>query len=167
MSTFVLDLRYAIRMLARSPGFAATAALTLALGIGATTTLFSIVNGVLLNPLQYPNADQVVAVYGRTPGYDHAPISYLNFLDWQRDNRVFSSMALYRGEDYNLTGRGEGQRLSGYMVSVTSFRRYRSFRSLAAPSAPRTIGSAPPRSRSSAAVCGSARSDRRPTSSGG
>jgi predicted permease len=121
MSAVVFELRYAVRMLARSPGFAATAALTLALGIGATTTLFSIVNGVLLNPLRYPRADQVVALYGRTPGYDHAPVSYLNFLDWQRDTRTLSSMSLYRNEDYNLTGRGEGQRLSGYMVSADFF----------------------------------------------
>jgi predicted permease len=108
-------------MLAKSPAFAAIAMLTLALGIGATTTLFSVVNGVLLSPLSYPHASELVALYGRTPGYDRAPISYPNFLDWQRDNHTFSSIALYRNEDYNFIGRGEGQRLSGYMVSADFF----------------------------------------------
>jgi predicted permease len=121
MSTIILDLRYARRMLAKSPGFTAIAALTLALGIGVTTTLFSVVNGVLLNPLRHPHADNLVAIYSRMPAYDRAPISYLNFLDWQRDNRVFSSMAIYRLEDYNFVGRGVGQRLSGYVVSAEFF----------------------------------------------
>lgn len=120
-SSLVLDLRYAARMLVKSSGFTAVASVTLALAIGATTTLFSVVNGVLLNPLPYPRANELVAIYSRTPGYDRAPIAYPNFLDWQRDNRAFSSMAAYRNEDYNFTGRGEGQRLSGYMVSADFF----------------------------------------------
>lgn len=121
MNTLLLDVRYSLRMLAKSPGFTAIAVLTLALGIGANTALFSVVNGVLLNPLAYPQSDQLVAVYGNTPGYDKAPISYLNFLDWQRDSQVFSSMAIYRNEDYNFTGRGEGERLGGYMISADFF----------------------------------------------
>jgi predicted permease len=121
MSSLVLDLRHAARMLATSPGFAAVVVLTLALGIGANTALFSVVAGVLLNPLPYPHSDQLVALYGRSPQYDRAPISYPNFLDWQHDNHVFSSMALYRNEDYNFTGRGEGEHLTGYMVSADFF----------------------------------------------
>ena len=80
-------------MLTRSPGFTAIAILTLALGIGANTALFSVVNAVLLNPLAYPRSGQLVAIYEKTPGYDKAPIEYLNFLDWQRDSRSFASMA--------------------------------------------------------------------------
>lgn len=121
MNALVLDIRYALRMFAKSPGFTAIAVLTLALGIGANTALFSVVNGVLLNPLPYPQSGQLAAVYGKAPGFDKAPISYLNFLDWQRENRVFSSMAIYRNENYNLTGVGEGQRLDGYMVSADFF----------------------------------------------
>lgn len=123
METFFQDLRYGIRMLAKSPGFTAIAILTLALGIGANTALFSVVNGVLLNPLAYPHSGQLVALYGKTPGIDHAPVSYLNFLDWQRDTQTFSSMAIYRNQDYNFIGKGEGERLTGYMISADFFRR--------------------------------------------
>jgi len=108
-------------MLLKSPGFAAIAILTVALGIGANTALFSVVNGVLLNPLPYPNASQLVALYGNYPGDDRAPIAYLNFLDWRRDNLSFSSVSLYHNEDYNFTGTGEAERVSGYMVSVDFF----------------------------------------------
>jgi predicted permease len=121
MSTLILDVHYAARTLARSPGFTAIAVLTLALGIGANTALFSVVNGVLLNPLPYVHSSQLVALYGRMPMYDRAPISYPNFLDWQRDNRVFSSVALYRYEEYNFTGPGPGERVSGFMVSADFF----------------------------------------------
>jgi predicted permease len=121
MNTLLLDLRYGLRMLTRSPGFTAIAVLTLALGIGANTALFSVVNGVLLNPLAYPRSSRLVAIYAKTPGYDKAPIVYLNFLDWQRDSRSFASMAAYRNEDYNFIGKGEGERLSGYMISAGFF----------------------------------------------
>jgi len=121
VGTLLQDLRYGIRMLAKAPGFAAIAILTLALGIGANTALFSVVNGVLLNPLAYPQSGQLVALYGKTAGFEHAPINYLNFLDWQRDTQTFSSMAFYRNQDYNFIGTGEAERLSGYMVSADFF----------------------------------------------
>ncbi len=121
MDTFIQDFRYGLRMLAKAPGFAAVAVLTLAVGIGANTALFSVVNGVLLNPLAYAQSGQLVAVYGKTPGSDKGPITYLNFLDWQRDTHTLSSMAMYRNEDYNFTGTGEAERLSGYMISAGFF----------------------------------------------
>jgi predicted permease len=121
MTTLAQDLLYAIRTLLRSPAFATIAILTLALGIGANTALFSVVNGVLLNPLPYPHSEQLVAVYGETPGFDRGPVVYLNFLDWQRATRTFSSMAMYRNQDYNFTGRAEPERLSGYMISADFF----------------------------------------------
>ena len=121
MTTLVQDLRYAIRMLLKSSGFAAIAVLTLALGIGANTTLFSIVNGVLLNPLPYPHSGELVAVYEKTSGFNQGPIVYLNFLDWQRDTQTLSSMAAYRNQDYNVTGTAEAERLSGYMISANFF----------------------------------------------
>ncbi|HKW74222.1 MAG TPA: ABC transporter permease [Terriglobales bacterium] len=121
MNTLLQDLRYAIRMLLKSPGFASVAVTTLALGISANTALFTVVNGVLLTPLQYPHSDQLVAVYATTPGVDRAPSTYLNFLDWQRQTQTFSSMGMYRGQDYNVTGSGEAERLSGYMISADFF----------------------------------------------
>ena len=121
IDSFLQDLHHALRTLRQSPGFAALAILTLALGIGANTALFSVINGVLLNPLPYPQSDQLAAVYGTTPGVYRGPITYLNFLDWQRENRTLSSMALYRYQDYSLTGHGEGERVSGFMVSANFF----------------------------------------------
>jgi predicted permease len=121
MTILSQDLRYAIRMFHKSSGFAAIAVLTLALGIGANTALFSVVNGVLLDPLPYPHSEQLVAVYGSTPGFDQGPVVYLNFLDWQRDSQTFSSMAMYRNQDYNVTFTAEAERLSGYMISADFF----------------------------------------------
>jgi predicted permease len=115
------DLRYAVRMLRKAPGFAAIAILTLALGIGVNTALFSIINGVLLNPLPYPHSEQLVGIYGRALGFDQGPITYPNFLDWQRENRTFSFMAVYRNQDYNLIGTTESERVTGYMVSADFF----------------------------------------------
>jgi predicted permease len=119
--TLLQDIRYALRMLLKSPGFTAITILTLALGIGANTALFSVVNGVLLNPLAYPRSTQLVAIYEKNAGMSQAPISYLNFLDWQRATQSFSSMAIYRHEDYNLTGTGQAERLNGYMISAGFF----------------------------------------------
>ena len=121
MTTFLHDLRYGLRLLVKAPGFTAVAVLTLALGIGANAAIFSVINGVLLNPLAYPQSGQLVAIYGKTPGFDKAPIVYLNFLDWQRDSQTFSSMAIYRNQDYNFVGTGDGERLTGYMISADFF----------------------------------------------
>ena len=120
--TLLQDLRYALRMLRQSPLFAGIAILTLALGIGANTALFSVVNGVLLNPLAYPQPGQLVAVYNTVPGIERAPSNYPNFLDWQRDNQTFASLAMYRNEDYNLFGSGEAaERITGHMVTAEFF----------------------------------------------
>jgi predicted permease len=121
MTTLRQDLLYAIRTLLKSPGFAAVAVLTLALGIGANTALFSVVNGVLLNPLPYPHSEQLVTVYQNNPGFDRGPVVYLNFLDWESGVKAFSSMAIYRNQDYNLTGVTQAQSLSGYMISADFF----------------------------------------------
>ncbi|HKF51340.1 MAG TPA: ABC transporter permease [Candidatus Acidoferrales bacterium] len=121
MNTSLQDLRYAVRVLAKSPGFAAIAVLTLALGIGANTALFSVVNGVLLNPLPYPRPDRLTALYSHTKQFEFSSISYPNFLDWQRDNRSFSELAAYRSDDFNMTGKGEPERLRAEMVSADFF----------------------------------------------
>jgi predicted permease len=116
--TLLQDVRFALRMLLKSPAFTLIAILTLAIGIGANTALFSVVNGVLLNPLPYAQSGQLVAINERNGTQSQAPISYLNFLDWQSQNKTFSSMAMYRHEDYNLTGHGAALRVNGFMISA-------------------------------------------------
>ena len=118
MSAILQDFRYACRMLRKSPGFAVIAVLTLALGIAADTTLFSVVNGVLLSPLSYSHSEQLVSI-NSNEAVPQIPVSYPNFLDWQRMTRTLSSMAMYRHEDYNLTGlQGPAQRVNGFMISA-------------------------------------------------
>ncbi len=124
-SALVEDARYAMRLLVKSPVFAAVAVLTLALGIGANTALFSVVNGVLLNPLPYSRSQRLVAMYEKNSGMEKAPISYLNFLDWERQSKSFASMAIYRHEDYNLTGTTQAERLNGFMISARFFSTLR------------------------------------------
>ncbi|HZV89965.1 MAG TPA: ABC transporter permease, partial [Candidatus Binatus sp.] len=121
MTSFWQDVRYGLRVLLKNPGFTAIAVLTLALGIGANTALFSVVNGVLLNPLPYPEPDRLVAVYASTSSFDESSISYPNFLDWHKDNHSFSALAAFRTEEYNLTGAGEPERLHGHMISSEFF----------------------------------------------
>ena len=118
MRNFWQDVRYGLRVLSKSSGFAAVAILTLALGIGANTALFSVVNGVLLNPLPFPNPDELLAVYSKTSSFGQSSISYPNFLDWHKDNTSFSSLGAFRSESYNLTGIGEPERLNCQMVSA-------------------------------------------------
>ncbi|HEY6489312.1 MAG: ABC transporter permease [Terracidiphilus sp.] len=121
MSNFWQDVRYAVRTLGKSPAFTALVVGTLALGIGATTALFSVVNGVLLNPLPFHQASRLVALYEQNAGMPEAPISYLNFLDWERESKTFSSMALYRHEDFNLTAASHPTRVNGLMISAGFF----------------------------------------------
>jgi predicted permease len=121
METLLQDVRYGMRMLRKNPGFTVVAVITLALGIGANTGIFSVVNSVLLNPLPYPQPEQLVALYQRTVHFEEASIPYPDFLDWQRENRSFSALAAYRHEDLNLTGMGEPERLKAEMVSALFF----------------------------------------------
>ena len=124
METLLQDIRYGLRVLHKNPGFAAIAILTLALGIGANSALFSVVNGVLLNPMRYPEAERLVSLYSKTQQFGQGSVSYLNFLDWQARNRSFSSMAGYRGDDFNLTGMGNPERLHGHMISAAFFATF-------------------------------------------
>ena len=117
----ISDCRYGIRQLRKNPLFTTIAIFTLALGIGANTALFSVVNGVLLNPLPYEHPEQLVAVYTHNADFEHASISYPNFLDWQHDNHSFSALAAFREENFNLTGMGNAERLRAEMVSATFF----------------------------------------------
>jgi predicted permease len=121
VATLIQDLKYAVRMLARNRGFTIVAVLTLALGIGVNTALFSVANAVLLEPLPFPAPQQLVALYESRLEFVRASISYPNFLDWQRDNRTFTSLAAFREDDFNLTGVGEAEHIRGGMVSADFF----------------------------------------------
>ena len=117
------DARYGLRILRKNPGFTAVAILTLALGIGANTALFSVVDGVLLNPLPYPHSEQLVTLHESKPNFATGSISFSNFLDWQKDNQTFSSMAVQRGTSFILTGLGEAEQLDALFVSSEFFRQ--------------------------------------------
>src|SRR5437773_12124772 len=108
------DLRYALRQLAKSPGFAAVTILTLALGIGACTAIFSVVNAVLLRPLDYPDPSRLVVIREtQLPHFPEFSVSPPNFLDWEKQTKSFERLAAYSGAGLNLTGEGEPQRLVG------------------------------------------------------
>ena len=121
MISFWQDVRYGLRVLLKNPGFTVIAILTLALGIGANTALFSVVNAVLLNPLPFANPDELVAVYAKSPTFQESSIAYLNFLDWQKDNHSFTFLSAFRSDDYNLTGAGEPERVHIHMISAEFF----------------------------------------------
>jgi predicted permease len=121
MTTLMEDIRYGLRMLRKAPGFTLVVVLTLALGIGANTALFSVVNGVLLHPLPYPEAEQLVTLHESKPNFETGSISYPNFRDWQKENKTFSSIAISRNNSFALTGDGEAEQVSAELVSSDFF----------------------------------------------
>ena len=118
MTTLIQDLRYGLRTLAKNPGFTAVALLALALGIGANTAIFSVVNGVLLRPLPYPEPARLMIIYEKTD-FGESSVSYPDFLDWQRENHSFAGMAAFRGHDFNFTGSGQAEHLRAELVSAS------------------------------------------------
>ena len=125
MDTVLSDVRYALRVLARNPGFTAVAILTLALGIGANTTMFSVVNATLLKPLPFPEAHRLVMVWqGQVSDPTSLNIVALpNYRDWLEQNRVFEGIALFdsAGKGYNLSGGSEPEQVSGVRVTASFF----------------------------------------------
>jgi MacB-like periplasmic core domain len=115
------DVAFGSRVLRKNPGFALVVVFTLALGIGANTALFSIVDGVLLNPLPYPQPGELVTVHASKANFDTGSISWPNFRDWQRDNRTLASLAVSRQRGFSLTGKGNAERLHGDYVSADFF----------------------------------------------
>ena len=115
------DLRYGFRTLRKNPGFTAIAMLALALGIGANTAIFSVVNGVLLRPLSFPDADRLMMIYETTPEFGQSSVSYPNYLDWRRTSRSFTDIGISGGGDFNFTGSGEPEQLGGAYVSASLF----------------------------------------------
>src|SRR5271156_448263 len=121
MESLIQDLKYAVRVLLKSPGFVLIAVVTLALGIGANSALFSVVNGVLLRPLPFPRPSELVVLSEKTANFDSMSIAYPNFQDWQRSNSSFSSVAAYRNDDFSITGSGEAERVRVGMISAGFF----------------------------------------------
>ena len=116
------DLRYSFRQLLKNPGFTAVAVFTLALGIGANTAIFSIVNAVLLRPFPYRAPERLVVIQERVSAGSSFSPSYPNFVDWRAQNTAFDSIAAVRGsESFNFTGAGEPERLEGRLVSAEFF----------------------------------------------
>ena len=115
------DLRYGFRTLRKNPGFTAIAMLALALGIGANTAIFSVVNGVLLRPLSYPDPDRLLMIFETSPEFSRSSVAYPNYLDWRRESRLFTDMGAFRGDDFNFTGAGQPEQVSGEYVSASLF----------------------------------------------
>jgi predicted permease len=124
MESVLQDIRHAIRTLAKSPGFTVIVVLTLALGIGANTAIFSVVNAVLLAPLPYRQPDNLVMVWSKNvaKGYEISPVSGGEFSEWKSGNSAFSDMAASSDAMYTLTGAGDPQVVIGYQFSADYFR---------------------------------------------
>lgn len=121
MSGLIEDVRFAFRKLAKSPGFTAVAVLTLALGIGANTAIFSVVNSQLLQPLPYPEPEDVVIIWETSEKFGAMSISYPNFKDWQKRTETMEEIAVYRRDRFNLTGVGDPEQVRTTMISANMF----------------------------------------------
>src|ERR1044072_7538223 len=118
----IADLRYAFRQLIKSPSFTVVAVLTLALGIGACTAIFSVVNTVLLRPLDYSNPDRIMVIREtQLPQFPEFSVSPPNYLDWEKQTKSYEYIAAYTGAPMNLTGEGEPQRLVGIKATAHYF----------------------------------------------
>jgi putative ABC transport system permease protein len=121
MQALLEDIRFGFRSLRKSPGFTAVAVVTLALGIGANTAIFSVIHAVLLRPLPFHNPRRLVALNTTEPGRSDDPnVSYPLFLDWRSQNHVFEGLAVFRVDDFTLTGRAEPLHVTGAVVSANT-----------------------------------------------
>src|SRR5262245_7647654 len=122
MRTLFADLRYALRVLSRTPSFAVVVVGVLALGIGGNTAIFSVVDQLLLRPLPYPHGDQLVMVEESTGSLNsRADVSPANWIDWQRESRAFRRFAAWQSSAFTLTGPGEPRRVNAQLVSSEFF----------------------------------------------
>jgi putative ABC transport system permease protein len=121
MHTLWQDLRYGARMLLKNPGVTLVAVITLALGIGANTAIFSVVNAVMLRPLPYKNPDRLVSLWANVPGYGRWRTTPANFLDWKKQNTSFEDLAAFGSSTMTLTGAGEPEQILGTRVSAGYF----------------------------------------------
>ncbi|HEU4387241.1 MAG TPA: ABC transporter permease [Blastocatellia bacterium] len=121
METLLKDLRYAARMLLKGRIVTLIAILALTLGIGANTAIFSVINAVLIKPLPYPQPERLVRIFEKSPQFQQMSASYLNFLDWRRESKSFEHIALFRYQDFNITGAHEPERVGGRVISADFF----------------------------------------------
>ena len=117
METLLKDLRYGVRGLLKRPGFTVVAIITLALGIGANTAIFSVVNAVVLRPLPYAEPDRLVTLWETMPGSDRRSVAPGNFVDWRAQNKTFQDMAATFYANFNLTSDGEPDRIDGATIT--------------------------------------------------
>src|SRR5712692_5090168 len=123
METLLQDLRYGARMLAKSPGFTAVAVLTLALGIGANSSIFSLINAVLLRPLPFKEPDRLVMIWESRAASNDAnlPVSGHEFAGWREEASTFEDMAIFQGKGLSLTGAGDPAKIGAMSVSAEFF----------------------------------------------
>ncbi|HET6890402.1 MAG TPA: ABC transporter permease, partial [Pyrinomonadaceae bacterium] len=111
------DIHYAVRSLIKRPGFVAVAIITLALGIGANTAIFSVINAVVLRPLPYTDPDRLVMVWETIAGNDRRSVAPGNYVDWRDQNKTFAGMSATFYGNFNLTGDGEPERINGSTIT--------------------------------------------------
>jgi predicted permease len=119
MESLLQDIRFGLRQLAKNPGFTLAAVITLALGIGANTAIFSVVNGVLLRPLPYKDPEQLVFIHESAPNFPEMSVSIPNYLDWRERQQSFTDMGAFRSDAFDLTGVDVPERLNARMVSAS------------------------------------------------
>ena len=145
MKTLVRDVRHGLRLLAKSPGFTAAAVLLLALGIGANSAIFSLVNAILVQPLPFPESDRIVRVWhtppqSSFPGVKTFSVSPANFLDWQAQNHVFEKMGISHFRSLNLTGDARPAECEEW-CSTTADGTYRHFQPAQRARRPKSVSS--------------------------
>ena len=122
MRSLISHLRYAIRLLLKSPGFTITAVLVLGFGIGANTAIFSLINGVLLKPLPYPRSDQIVMVFQRFQGSQWYPLDFPDYIDLKNGQQTLQELTAFYNDEFTLTGNGEAERIRGLCVGSAFFK---------------------------------------------
>ena len=123
MESLFSDFRYAIRSIIKRPAFTAIALVTLALGIGANSAIFSTIHALLINPLPFPAQDRVVAIWDKNPsrGVEHNEVAMANYLDWRAQSQSFEQLALERWWSTNLTAGDTPERVQGFLVTANFF----------------------------------------------
>ena len=125
MTSLWQDVRYAARMLLKTPGISVIVVIALALGIGANSAIFSVVNAALLRPLPYEESERLVFLNEKSQLMDEMSIAYPNYLDWRAQTQTFETIGVYNGASYNLTGAGEAEQVNASQCSADLFKALR------------------------------------------